>query len=272
LLVVCLLAALMGALTGLVNGASALFVRDIYQSFLHPRAKNRELIGMAYLSSILIVATSFVLGLAAPSINDLWGWLVMSLTAGGLGPGLLRLYWWRTNAWGMACGIVSGGVASLVQRGLAPHMTEWLQFSVMTLVSLLATLCGSLLTKPTPAAVTRHFYRTTRPFGWWKPFREELPHETREAWAREHRADILTVISVLIWQVCLFLLPMQFLTHNWTGFFDTLPIFLTGSVALYFFWWRNLPSPDEVVADFATVAPFEQAQRTIEQVEVAASH
>jgi Na+/proline symporter len=271
LLIVCLLAALMGALTGLVNGASALFVRDIYQNFLRPRAKNRELISFAYISSILIIAASFGLGLAAPSINDLWGWLVMSLTAGGLGPGLLRLYWWRTNAWGMAAGLFFGGVAALMQRWLDPHMAEWMQFSLMTAVSVVATVAGSLLTAPTPAAVVRHFYRTTRPFGWWKPFREELNAETRAAWAREHRFDILTVVCALVWQVCLFLLPMQFLTHNWQGFFTTLPVFLLGCVALYFFWWKRLPSPDEVVADFVTVPPRKQAERTVEEVETVAA-
>ncbi len=268
LLIVCLLAALMGALTGLVNNASALFVRDIYQNFLRPRAKNRELILFAYISSLLIIAASFGLGLAAPSINDLWGWLVMSLTAGGLGPGLLRLYWWRTNAWGMAAGLFLGGVAALVQRWLDPTMLEWMQFTLMTSVSILATVAGSLLSGRTPHAVVRHFYRTTRPFGWWKPFWSELPGETRGAWKREHRGDILTVVCTLVWQVCLFLLPMQFLTHNWEGFFNTLPVFFIGCVTLYFFWWRNLPPADEAVADFASVPPLEQPARTVEETDV----
>jgi Na+/proline symporter len=268
LLIVCLLAALMGALTGLVNSASALFVRDIYQSFLRPRAKNRELILLAYISSVLIIAASFGLGLAAPSINDLWSWLIMSLTAGGLGPGLLRLYWWRTNAWGMASGLFLGGVAALMQRWFDPAMGEQVQFTLMTSISVIATVAGSLLTGRTPHAVVRHFYQTTRPFGWWKPFWGELPRETKTAWGLEHRRDILTVGCTLIWQVCLFLLPMQFLTHNWEGFFDTLPVFFLGCVALYFFWWRNLPPADEVVADFVSVPPLEQAAQTVEKIDV----
>ena len=109
LLIVALLSALMGALTGQVNTASALFVRDIYQNFLRPKAKNRELISMAYLSSAFIIVASFLMGVGANSINDIWAWFIMSLTAGALGPGLLRLYWWRTNAWGMVAGLWRAG-------------------------------------------------------------------------------------------------------------------------------------------------------------------
>jgi hypothetical protein len=92
--------------------------------------------------------------------------------------------------------------------------------------------------------VTEHFYLTTRPFGWWGPFRQRLPKLVRMEWAREHRNDIATVVIALVWQVCLFLLPMQVLTHNGKGIAVTLPLFLAGCVGLYFFWWRNLAAAD----------------------------
>ena len=83
-LIAALLSALMGALTSQVNASSALFVRDIYQNFLRKKAKNRELIASAYLSSIGIITASFILGLGASSMNELWVWYVMSLSAGAL--------------------------------------------------------------------------------------------------------------------------------------------------------------------------------------------
>ncbi len=170
LLVVCLLAALMGALSGFVNTASAFFVRDIYQNFLRPKAGNRELIFSAYCASAGAVVTSFIMGLAAPSINNIWGWLTMGLLAGSIGPQMLRLYWWRINAWGMVLGTFSGGSAAMIQRAFDPAMTEWAQFSLMSGISFLGTILGSLLTKPTPHKVVSHFYHTTRPFGFWGAF------------------------------------------------------------------------------------------------------
>src|ERR1700677_2406 len=80
---------------------------------------------MAYLSSAVIVVSSFLMALAASSINDIWSWFIMSLTAGALGPGLLRLYWWRTNAWGMVSGLLAGGAAGVLPPLGAPGLGGW---------------------------------------------------------------------------------------------------------------------------------------------------
>jgi SSS family solute:Na+ symporter len=241
LLVVCLLAALMGSLSSFVTMGSAFFVRDIYQNFIRRQAGNRELIFAAYAASALIVLFSFVMGLTAPSINNIWGWLTMSLTAGAVGPQVLRLYWWRVNGWGMVLGTFMGGIAAVIQRALDPGMSEWVQFVVMIVISFAATVLGSLCTSPTPHKIVHHFYHTTRPFGIWGRYWQELPDQVQAQWRVEHRSDILSTLSILVWQVCLFMLPMQFLTRNWVGFSCTLPLFLAGSVALYAFWWRHLP-------------------------------
>ncbi len=256
-LMVSLVAALMGTLSGTVNGSSALFVRDIYQNFLRRAAGNRELILVSYLSSATIVGLSFLAGLTASNINDLWSWLIMGLTAGALGPGLLRLYWWRTNAWGMAAGIFAGGLAAVIQRMTMPGMSEWIQFPLMSIISLVATVAVSLATRPIPWDVVEYFYRTTRPFGFWGPFKKELTAEKRASLSREHRTDILTVGIALVWQVTLFLLPMQLLMREWGEFFTTLPVFLAGCFGLYFVWYRNLPPADEEIADFASKRPVE---------------
>ncbi|MCE0498375.1 MAG: hypothetical protein LV481_10570 [Methylacidiphilales bacterium] len=265
-LIVALLSALMGALTGQVNSASALFVRDIYQNFLRPKARNRELIMMAYCSSAFIILASFLMGVGASSINDIWAWFIMSLTAGSLGPGMLRLYWWRTNAWGMVAGLLAGGVAAVLQRVFIPGMVEWIQFVTMTGISVAFTIVGSLATKETPRDIVHYFYHTTRPFGFWGPLWKELSVEQKTSWGREHGNDIRTVVIALIWQICLFLIPMQILTHNKEGLMTTVPIFLLGCGGLYWFWYRNLPAADEKIADFASRPPVQsiEEQRELE--------
>ncbi len=90
LLMVSLIAALMGTLSGTVNGSSAFFVRDIYQNLMRKTAGNKELIGISYLSSAIILLISFVMGLSAANINDLWGWVIMGLTSGALGPRIIK--------------------------------------------------------------------------------------------------------------------------------------------------------------------------------------
>ncbi|MHB9037246.1 MAG: sodium:solute symporter family transporter [Armatimonadota bacterium] len=245
LILVAMFAAMMSTFTSTVNGASAFFVKDIYQNLFRPRAGNRELISMSYLSTLVLVAAGFLMGIAATSINDLWGWLIMGLTAGGLAPGLLRLYWWRCNAWGIAGGILLGGLGAVLQRVFAHNMQEWHQFVLMTSLSFVGTLLGSLLTPPTTMDKLRHFYRTTRPFGIWGPVKATFSTEEQKELTKEHKDDIIAVPFVMLWQVTMFLLPMQLVIKAYSSFWQTLPLFLVGATGMYFFWWRKLPPKDE---------------------------
>ncbi len=166
IIVVAMFAAMMSCKNGLVNAASGLFVKDIYQNFLRPKAANRELIRASYLSTLGIVIVGFYFGIAATSINDLWGWIIMGYGSGTLAPGLLRLYWWRCNAVGMFSGIFLGGTGAILQRLLIPGLPEWEQFALIGALSFVGTIVVSLLTEPTPREILKNFYRMTRPFGW----------------------------------------------------------------------------------------------------------
>lgn len=251
LIVVAMFAAMMSCKNGLVNYASGLFVKDIYQNFLRPKAANRELIRASYLSTLGIVLAGFYFGVAATSINDLWSWIVMGYGSGTLAPYLLRLYWWRCSAGGMFSGIFMGSAVAILQRLLVPQMLEWEQFLIICAASFLGTIVGSLLTAPTPMNVLKTFYRETRPFGWWGPLRKEFQGAERIEIDRENRRDIVTVPFALVWQVTLFLLPMQLVIKSYTSFFCTLPLFLIGLTGMYFFWWKPLMGK-EPATDFST--------------------
>ncbi len=243
MIVVAMFAAMMSAKNGLINFASGFFVKDIYQNFLRPKAATRELINASYASTLGIVIAGFYFGVMATSINDLWGWIVMGLGAGGIAPGVLRLYWWRCNAWGMIGGTLMGIGGALAQRILYPAMAEPTQFMLMMALSFFGTIVGSLLTQPTPMAILKNFYRTTRPFGWWGPLRTEFQGVERAAIDRENRKDIITLPFALIWQVTLLLLPMQLVIKNYGSFWQTLPVFLVGAAGMYWFWWCPLMRP-----------------------------
>lgn len=240
LVLVAMVAALMSCKNGLVNHAGSYFVRDLYQNLFRPTATNRELILASYASTLSIVVISFYFGVAATNINSLFGWLIMGLISGQLAPQVLRFYWWRCNAWGMITGSAIGNVGAIVQRLLNPDLPEVSQFLLMTALSFAGTIVGSLLTAPTPRPVLENFYRTTRPFGLWGPFRSLFQGEDRRAMDRENRNDLLTVPFALLWQVTLFLLPMQLVIKSYDSFLGTLPLFLLGCAGMYVFWWRPL--------------------------------
>jgi len=242
LLVVALLAALMSTFTSTTNVTSGFFVRDIYQHRLRPKAGTRELISVSHLSSVIIVICGVLIGVFAKNINELWAWIIMSLTAGAIGPMFLRLYWWRMNGWGVAAGLVAGAAGSVLQRALVPGMGEWSQFLLMTGISFAGCLLVSLVTQPTPLDVLENFYRVTRPFGWWKPVSHALSSTEQSATRQENFWDVVSVPIAMTAQVTAILLPMQLLVKNYTAFAWTLPLFLAFAAALYFTWYRRLPA------------------------------
>jgi Na+/proline symporter len=252
LFIASLLAAAMSTLSPQVNTATSYFTRDIWQAYLRPRAGNRELIGISYIFGVLIVAGGFLMAYYVKSINDVWGWITMGLGAGLSVPLLLRLYWWRFNGAGFFWGTLIGLVWAVIQRGIAPHWPPGLTFVVGLCISFAGCVIGTYLNPPTDRPVLEHFYRTTRPFGLWSPLRHILPADVRAAMDRENRNDVLAVPFALLWQITLFMLPMQMVIGAWRSFWPTLGLFAIGLSGVLWFWYRNLP-PREVGAYPASV-------------------
>ncbi|MGB6647305.1 MAG: sodium:solute symporter, partial [Bacteroidota bacterium] len=75
LLVAGLLAAGMSTFDSVVNGATAYWVRDIYQRFMNPEATQRVLVRMSRLASTAIVIIGVLFSYTITNINEVWGWL-----------------------------------------------------------------------------------------------------------------------------------------------------------------------------------------------------
>ena len=241
LLLIVLLAAAMSTYNATVNGTTGFVTRDIYQKYIHRTASTRELISVSWATVLALTAVSFVFAYSIKSINDIWDWIIMGLGGGLMIPGLLRLLWWRFNGSGFAVGTFVGLGAAILQRYFYPDMDSRLQFLFLGLIGLAASIAGTYLGKPEDPEVVGRFYRITRPFGLWGPFRRALPREERAALRLEHWRDVCCVPFALVWQVAMFLLPMQAVIGAWTSFYYTLALFLAGGVGMYFLWFRHLP-------------------------------
>jgi hypothetical protein len=195
-----------------------------------------------------MVVAGFGLASLAENINDIWGWIIMSLTAGLAVPAILRLYWWRFNAGGVVASSVVGLSVPFLQRFVYPDMHEWYQFLIVTGVTLAAAVIGTFLTPPTDPHILQRFYKITRPFGFWGRLKAQLPPALREQVTRENRNDMLAVPFVMATQVSLYMLPMQLVIREWDDFMVTLVIFTAGLLGTYRFWYKNLPPAREGVA------------------------
>ncbi|MBX7259489.1 MAG: sodium:solute symporter [Candidatus Hydrogenedentes bacterium] len=241
LLLIVLLAAAMSTFNATVNAATGFVTRDIFQKYIHPKAKTRELIYVSWATVVALVSVSFVFAYWVKSINDVWGWIIMGLGGGLLVPSFLRLLWWRFNGGGFAVGTFVGMTAAIIQRVMYPQLTEVWQFIFLASIGFAGAIVGTYLTKPEDPEVVGRFYRITRPFGLWGPFRKQLPAAEQEALRLEHRRDILCVPFALLWQVTMFILPMQAVIGAWSSFLPTAVLFLIGLTGMYFLWFRHLP-------------------------------
>ena len=258
LILVTLIAASMSTFDMTMNKASAMFTNDIYRRFLRPKAQTRELLGATYAFCGVIVALAFVLAYFIADINTIWGWITMGLWSGIGMPLLLRFYWWRFNGAGYAAGMAGGLLAAitvlLIDTFYTP-LSEVTQFLILTPISLVCAILGTYLADPCARQVLEEFYRKTRPFGFWGPFRKTLPEAARRAMVIEHRNDLLALPCAFVWMVTMYLLPMQLIIKQYTAFAVTLVLFLTSLVGMYRFWFANLPPKDDAAGPFDERGP-----------------
>ncbi len=252
LMMIALIAASMSTFDTHVNLSAGIMTRDIYQKYVRPRASTKELIYMTWLFVVVIVALGFLFAYSLESINDVWGWIVMGLGAGALVPGFLRLYWWRFNGGGFAWGTIFGMAGAVLHRIVLPNLEpnsywdnilrdeRWM-FGIILAIGFVGSIIGTYLTKPEDDEVVEKFYRRTKPFGLWGPFKERLSEEERKEMNHEHLYDICAIPFVLLWQVTMFLLPMQIIVRSFKAFGFTFVLFAIGMTGMYFFWYRKLP-------------------------------
>lgn len=236
-----LMAAGMSTFDSTVNAGAAYWVKDIYQLYINPQASEKKLMAHSYMASVFIVIAGLGLMLVFKNINDIWGWITMSIGSGLLLPMLLRWYWSRMNGWGFAIGTLSGMISAIAFKAIAPAgVTEYTMFALSTTVSLIGTIIGTIFTKPTDESTLQSFYNKTRPFGSWGRFKSQLNPEEIQAVDKENRRDIFSTVLAVPWQVSFFLLMMSIMFKAWTNVLVLGVVFLVLSISLYFTWYKHL--------------------------------
>jgi SSS family solute:Na+ symporter len=246
LLVAGFMAAAMSTFDSTVNAGAAYWVKDIYQAYINPKASEKQMLVHSRWASIIIVVIGLLFSLAIKNINEIWGWITMSIGAGMIVPTLVRWYWWRMNGYGFAIGTGAGMVAAIIQRLLFPNVPEYVAFSFASGISFVAMLIGTYATKPTEESVLFDFYKTTRPFGFWGHIRGRMPKGIMDEVDKENRRDIKAIFLAVPWQVILFLTMMMIVMRRWDTFSYLLVILVALTAGLYFLWFRHLSTEVKV--------------------------
>jgi len=241
-----LMAAAMSTFDSTVNAGAAYWVKDIYLTMINPKASHKLQMRHSYMASIILVFIGLFLTLLIKNINEIWGWITMSIGAGLMIPQLIRWYWWRLNGYGYAIGMVAGAISAILWKIFAPEaLPEYYAFIFASGLSFLGTILGTLMTKPTEKKVLKNFYEKTRPFGMWEDVRKEFPKEFIADAKKENRRDIFSIFFAVPWQICLFLMWMMLIMKRWDNFVITLILTIILTTILYFSWFRHLSVKDK---------------------------
>jgi len=235
-----LMAAAMSTFDSTVNAGAAYWVKDLYQTYLRPNASEKDLILQSRLASLVIVLLALLFSLTISNINEIWGWITMGIGAGMFIPQVIRWYWWRFNGYGFAIGTAVGMIAAVLTKAFGGPIAEYNSFLIASGSSLVGCIIGTYLTPPTERAVLSHFYKVTRPFGFWGSVRTEIPTDVLNQINEENRRDIIAIFFAVPWQVVLFLTGMMIVMKQWSNVFNLFGLLIVLSAGLYWFWFRHL--------------------------------
>ena len=261
LLLAGLLAAFMSTFSAFVNAGPAYIVNDIYKKYFKPEATDKHYIKASHIASILVVALGVFMGFFAESINSLTLWITSALFGGYVAANFLKWVWWRFNGWGYFWGMIAGLVIATLQfildqnkdsfsEGSILHdLSNWHAIYLFPIIfgfSLLGSLMGTYLSKPTDMKVLTSFYSSVHPWGWWKPVLEQLNKEdvtikrNNEFWG-----DMLNCGIGIIWQSSMIVLPIYFMIRDYPKTWVAFGVFAVTSVILKYTWLdkvRKIPN------------------------------
>ena len=236
-----LLASYMSTFDSTVNAGAAYVVNDIYVKYINPKASSKRIIKMSYLSSLGIVALGILFGLMSTSIHTVMQFIVSGLYGSYAAPNILKWHWWRFNGYGYFWGMVSGLTIALTLPVLFPSLHMLIGFFIIFAASMAISIWVSLKTEPDDEQVLKSFYKSVRPWGFWKPIHNKVVAEDPSFANRSSfKRDTVNVAVGIVWQFSLVIVPIYFLIKDYKGMWIAVAVTAITSLFLKFNWMNKL--------------------------------
>ncbi|MBP8260970.1 MAG: Na+:solute symporter [Verrucomicrobia bacterium] len=211
-----LLAAFMSTFVSTVNSGVAYIVNDIYRRYFRPREEPRHYVRWGYFWSLVVIVMGIAFGYAAVNVHSVTRWIVSALVPAFVLPNVLKWHWWRFNGHGFWAGMAGGTIAALAIPSLYPDLRDVALFLWVLAISAAASIVACLATRPEPDGVLMEFYRTVRPWGFWRPILEKCRAETPHlAPNRDALRDGVNVLLGIAWQIAMVAAPIYLVLQQW---------------------------------------------------------
>ncbi len=252
-----LLSAFMSTFAGTLNAAQAYITNDIYLKYIKPKASNKEIRNVNYSSGIITVIISVILGLFAKNVNQVLQIIVSALWGAYIISNILKWYWWRFNGhgyfWGMASGIFAGLLPYALTGLFSFDLLEYLfsQFApdirilyylpIIFVVSLIGCIAGTYVKEPTDEQTLKNFYKTIRPWGFWKHIHNKVikddPTFVNDS---NFKLDMFNVVLGTIVQTAIVAFSIYFILMKWFALGIVVLIILIGGFIMKKTWYDKL--------------------------------
>jgi Na+/proline symporter len=245
-----LLAAFMSTFDSTVNAGAAYIVNDIYKRYINPDAPAKRYVNFGYLASTFLVVVAIVVGVfKIESIHEITTWITFGLYGGYVAPNILKWHWWRFNGYGYFAGMIGGIIASLLPLLIWPEMNKMYVLPFSLAVSTLCSVIMCLRTRPESDEVLEGFYRTVRPWGYWRPVFNKLAEKNPKIRENTNLArDAFNVGIGIIWQLMLMVVPICIVIREKRTLYLSLAVLAVTSLIMKFTWYDKL-GPDEMYMD-----------------------
>ncbi|MCF8241389.1 MAG: hypothetical protein K9J16_08370 [Melioribacteraceae bacterium] len=242
-----LLAALMSTLDAMINVTSSVVVNDFLKRYIAKKMNEKKLVRIGQFASMLALLFAFIFSLAFDSIISAWEVMIFVIVTMILVPSTMRWHWWRFSAKAFVWGMGLTAVFILLQKLIFPDWGSAETLAVDTIVSLIICLIVGFVHEPTDTDILVNFYSRIRPFGFWKPIKEEAVRRGLvPANDKMPQIDMLNGLLTAVFQLSLALVPFYAFMRQWDKVYAWSATIVVLAIALYFTWYKNLPAKDEV--------------------------
>ena len=242
-----LLAALMSTISAMINVTSSVVINDFIKRYFGKNMTQKKLVRLGQIASVVAVLIGFVFSLSFSNIVTAWETMVFVVVTVILVPATLRWHYWRFGAkafvWsmGVSAGLITARLIFFGKLDASASLATDMGLSLLT------TLVAASLAKPADMEVLVKFYAKVRPFGVWGPVRRECVRRGLvPANDKMPRMDVLNGFITAGFQFSLAVLPFYLFLRNWKQLGLWAGAAGAIAVVLYFTWYKNLPSKDEV--------------------------
>jgi len=248
-----LLAAFMSTFDSTINAGAAYIVNDVYKRYINPNSSQKTYVRLGYASTVALLIIGIFVGLRMQSIDQITKWIAAALYGGYVVPNLLKWHWWRFNGYGYFAGMIAGVAGGLLFSKLIPPLLEPLHsalallpdalliFPFIVIFSAAASVVVCLKTPPEKDDVLESFYRTVRPWGFWKPVYRSLLEKYPDLKANTNfRRDAFNVANGIVWQLTLNIIPICIIIGQYRTMWISIIVLVVTSVIMKFSWYDKL--------------------------------